>query len=111
MEQPKIIYEADQGRFIIIQGTMLWRLFFGNKAISEKYISICQNNQLRKMSNSTVLTSYDVDLLYRFAKKKFNFTNDIYKFETTPLKCIFADMTDNESVGNLLIQAYDYFNS
>lgn len=110
MEQTKITYEASKGEFTIMQNSMLWRLFFGNNIIHEKDISIAYNNQLRKASNSTVLTSSDIDLLYGFAKKRFKYANDRQAFEIGPLKYIFTDMSDDMNLGNLLIRAHNYFN-
>jgi len=98
----KVLYNEDTGIFTIKHNIISW--FDTN--INEKDIHIIKINELREIAESTTLTQYDIDMLFNFAKSKFNFKDTKDKFIYAPLKNIFPN-SNFSTIGQLMILAYD----
>ncbi|QKF94379.1 hypothetical protein QKU48_gp0921 [Fadolivirus algeromassiliense] len=105
-------YNEDQGMFTI-KGNSLLNIFgFGNTNIYEKDISISKINDLKKQADMTTLTDYDINILYNFAKKEFNFNGLLDDFKTTNIKDVFKNIKDENLMAHKLVEmAYDYDNA
>lgn len=102
----KTSYNEDTGIFTIKNNSWLGIFNLTDTHISEKDISITKINELKELADGTTLTSYDIAMLFDFAKLKFNYNGNVNQFVNTPLKDIFP--SDNTlTINKLMILAYD----
>ena len=88
----------------------LFNIFgLGNMSIYEKDSSINTINQLKQEADKTTLTEDDINVLYNFAKRGFNYKGSIDAFKNDKLKDIFVGMDEEQlSIHKLAPMAYDY---
>ncbi|ARF09619.1 hypothetical protein Indivirus_1_242 [Indivirus ILV1] len=92
--QINIDYDEDKGKFII-KNKILW-IIPNNQEIFEKDLSILKINDLKSKADMTTLSDYDIDMLYRFAKIKFNYHGTKDQFISTPMVQLFPGL--NKSI-------------
>lgn len=107
-----VSYNEDYGMFMF-KRKILGLFYIDDTIVYERNISINEDNRLRKLANITVLTESDIDLLYQFAVKEFNYKGNRYDFEDMPLKNIFIGLDNfnnfnNLTMDKLIVLAYDY---
>ncbi len=88
-----INYDEDTGKFII-KDQVLW-IIPNNKEIMEKDLSIIDINDLKGKADMTILSNYDIDMLYKFAQMKFNYQGTKDQFMHTPLKQHFHGLPNH----------------
>jgi hypothetical protein len=101
-----IKYDESTSSFETKNNSLLGFLNFSDNKVYEKNIGITKINELRESAEATTLTNYDIELLYSYAKKKFNYNNSKYAFLNTPLKDIYINDKD-PTISKLMIAAYD----
>lgn len=104
----KVVYDVDKNMFTI-KGKSFFGISWDNKYIYEKDISINENNRLKELADETILTNNDMDLLFKFAQRKYKYNGDMVRFTNTALKDIFYDVDINKvSINYLMPKAYNY---
>lgn len=108
-----IIYDENRGVFTIKNKSLFGLLGFfgiGNSHQFEKYMSIKNINNFKEKANLTTLGNTDINLLYNFAQKEFNYDKNKNEFISTPIKNIFKNLSDDKlAVNKLMMISYDYF--
>ena len=97
-----INYDEDKGKFTI-KNKFLWFLNIGNQEIMEKDLSINKINEMKEQADKTTLTDYDINMLYQYAKKQFNYTKSKDEFTDIPIKQIFSGLEDAKLKTNELM--------
>lgn len=102
----KISFDEKYGVFTI-QKQVLGMFYVTSAIIYEKDINIRKDNELRRLAGITVLTDNDIDLLYQFAVKEFNYPGNKDDFENTTLSDVFVGVKDLK-VDKLMTMSHDY---
>jgi hypothetical protein len=103
----EVDYDEDKGNFII-KNKLLW-IIPQNKEIMEKDLTVDQINELKQKADKTTLTNYDIDILYQFAKMKFNYTGSKNEFTKIPIVQLFPGLHNSKLKTNEIMPlAYDH---
>ena len=103
----EVDYDEDKGNFII-KNKLLW-IIPQNKEIMEKDLTVDQINELKQKADKTTLTNYDIDILYQFAKMKFNYTGSKSEFTKIPIVQLFPGLHNSKLKTNEIMPlAYDH---
>ena len=103
----EVDYDEDKGNFII-KNKLLW-IIPQNKEIMEKDLTIGKINELKQKADKTTLTNYDIDILYQFAKMKFNYTGSKNEFTKIPIVQLFPGLHNSKLKTNEIMPlAYDH---
>lgn len=106
-----IEYNEDDSVFMIRNNKKsLLNLFnLGNTRIYEYNSSINTINKLKQEADKTTLTEDDIDTMYNFAQKAFNYKGTKSEFESAKLKDIFVGVgKNNMAIHKLAPLSYDY---